>query len=194
MTSSTRTCQLGKTCPQYQLEGASAPCPSLTASPLPPFLDSTPRIHASALPHPSTKITGPPSPIRLTPYSPPASAHPLPCRWRSGAAPKRRPSPTVGPGCCTSDSPRSTTTCQKRNFIPRHRSPFSHPSHPCPKQMGACLFPSTLPVTMQMSLPAHRHCQKRKANTVSEGGRKGAGDIMMQRLGLERRTTFKWVK
>lgn len=182
MTSSTRTCQLGKTCLQYRWEGAWAPCLSLTASPLPQSLDSIPHIPASVLlPPSSSQNTGPHSPIKLIPYSPPASALHLPCPRRSDAAPRQHPSPTAGQGCCTSATPPSMTTCQKKSCTQRRLSPFSHPSHPCPRQMGACSLPSTWPVRMQTSPPAHPHCQKRKADTVSEG-KGGAGDIMREAM------------
>lgn len=175
MTSSTRTCQLGITYPRYQWEGAWAPCLSLTASPPPQSPDSIPHILASALHRPSSSLnTGPRSPIKPIPYSP-ASAHLLPCPRRSGAAHRRRPSLTQDPGCCTNATPPNMTTCQKRSGTLHRHFPFSRPFHPCPRQMGACSSPSTSPARMQMSPPAHPHCQKRKADTVSEAKERDGG-------------------
>lgn len=181
MTFYTRTCQLGKTCPQYQWEGAWAPCPSLTASPLPQSPDSILPIHVSVRLPPSTRLnTGHHSPIKPIPYCPPAWVRLLRCPRRSDAAPRHHLSLTLGQRCCMSATPPNMTTCQKRNCTRHPHFPFSHPSRPCPRRMGAFLSPSTWQAIMRMSPAAHHRCQRRKADTVSEE-KGGAGDIMRVR-------------
>lgn len=166
-TFSTRTCLPGTTYLRYRQGAAWAPCPSLTANPRPLFPDSISRTLLWALLPPSSQNTGLHSPTIVTLYSHVAPAHPQLCLWKNDAARRPRPSLTGAPGCCMSATPPSMTTCQKRNFTPLRRSPFSHPSPPCLKPTGDFLSPSTWPARMQMSPQTLRHFLKRKTDTVS---------------------------
>lgn len=173
-TFSIRTCQPGITYPQYPSEDAWVLYLSLTASPPPQSPDSIPHIPASVLLHPSSRqSTGHLNPTKPTPYSHPASVRPLPSPRRSDAAPRHRPFPMWDPGCFMNAILPNMTTCQKMSGIPRHHSPFSPPSHPCPRRMGAFSSPNILPARMRMFLPALRHCQRRRADTVSEAKWRG---------------------
>lgn len=192
MTSSTRTSQssLGNLSPP---QGSPLCRPSLspTASHPPPSL-----LPPALAPHPpptlTTPNTGPPSPVLTSaPCTLAASARLQRYPRRSGAAPRCRPIRTgagVVPrgGPSTRGSPRSTITCRKRSCCtPRPPSPSSRPSHPCPRAMGECLWPSTWPARTQTFPLVHRRCLRRGTSTVSDG-EMGCGGEKDRRSGRER--------
>lgn len=182
MTSSTRTSLSSQGTPQWSCPCPPSPSPTVSAPPPcllmpgsghhPPHTNNNPT-------HPSLS-TGPPSPVPTSsPCNCPASVLLQHYPRRSGAAPRFH---LIRTGVAPRGDPSTrgplpnTKTCRRRSCCtPRHPSPSSLPTRPCPRATGGCSWPSTWLARTQTCPLVHRHCLRRRTSTVSGRGRDGEG-------------------
>ncbi|KAG7241205.1 hypothetical protein INR49_025948 [Caranx melampygus] len=159
---------VGENLPPIPVGGCLSPLPeshSESSSPVPGQHPSHPRFAAPPPQQPPeywTPQPNQPNPLQSSRISAPPA---LPQKKRRST--QTSPFPDGGSRVLYERYPSQYDNLSEEELHPTPPFPLFTPISPMPQTNGACSLHSMLPARMQMSPPAHRHSQKRKADTFS---------------------------